>query len=372
MDGKDREIAERIKAGDSLRSIRKRFSIGWHRLNRIKNALARQGWSPEHDMRHPVPDGYLAKGVSTYYDKDGKPAGQWVKSAIDHQRQAEIFSAAAEAMAEELKPLEPVTPPVSANDELCNFYVLTDCHVGMLAWHKEGGDDWDLKIAERTLVDCFANMMRGAPDSGSAVIAQMGDFLHFDGLLPVTPTNAHVLDADGRFGKVVECAIRILRRVIDMALAKHQTVHVIMAEGNHDLSSSVWLRKMFSALYESEPRLTVNDSELPYYVHEHGQTLLAVHHGHMVKNARLPSLLAAQFAEQWGRTRKRYMHVGHRHHTDVKDHPGVTVVQHPTLAARDAHASRGGWISERQASCVTYHVTHGKVAETVVTPEMVA
>lgn len=29
-------------------------------------------------------------------------------------------------------------------------------------------------------------------------------------------------------------------------------------------------------------------------------------------------------------------------------------------------------ISERQASCVTYDVTHGKVGEVVVTPEMVA
>ena len=170
---------------------------------------------------------------------------------------------------------------------------------------------------------------------------------------------------------MVECAIRVLRRIIDMALSKHERVHVIMAEGNHDLSSAVWLRKMFRALYEQEPRVSINDSELPFYVHEHSNVLLCVHHGHKVNNERLPGLLAAQYSKQWGRTSKRYIHVGHRHHKDEKEHPGVLLTQHPTLAARDAHASRGGYIAERQASCVTYHADFGKVGETIVTPEMV-
>jgi hypothetical protein len=31
---------------------------------------------------------------------------------------------------------------------------------------------------------------------------------------------------------------------------------------------------------------------------------------------------------------------------------------------------RGGWISKRQASAITYHKAHGKSAEFIVTPEM--
>jgi hypothetical protein len=48
----------------------------------------------------------------------------------------------------------------------------------------------------------------------------------------------------------------------------------------------------------------------------------------------------------------------------------MTVVQHPTLAARDAYASRGGWISERQVSAITYHSKFGQVAKITITPEM--
>ena len=98
--------------------------------------------------------------------------------------------------------------------------------------------------------------------------------------------------------------------------------------------------------------------------------MLAFHHGHLSKNHALPLLFAAQYPVIWGATSKRYIHTGHRHHKDEKEHPGVTVVQHPTLAARDAYAARGGWISEREATAMTYHRKYGLVGRTTVTPEM--
>jgi hypothetical protein len=157
-----------------------------------------------------------------------------------------------------------------------------------------------------------------------------------------------------------------------MALAKHEKVVVLMAEGNHDISSSIWLRVMFKALFENEPRVSVIDSPLPYYVYQHGKTMLAFHHGHLHKNDRLPILFASEFPKVWGETTKRYAHCGHRHHVEEKEHSGITVIQHATLAARDAYAARGGWIAERQVSAITYHAEYGQVGRVTVTPEMVA
>jgi hypothetical protein len=161
-----------------------------------------------------------------------------------------------------------------------------------------------------------------------------------------------------------------LRRLVDFALLKHETVHIIMAEVNHDMASSVWLRHMFKAIYENEPRVTVNDSEIPYYVEQHGTVMLAFHHGHMKKMDGLPLMFAAQFPLIWGATTKRYCHTGHRHHVEEKEHSGMKVIQHPTLAARDAYAARGGWLSEREATAITYHKEFGQVARVTVTPEM--
>jgi hypothetical protein len=202
------------------------------------------------------------------------------------------------------------------------------------------------------------------------VVNIQGDMLHSDGLLPVTPAHRHVLDQDGRFGRIVETAIRSIRALVAMALEKHQAVHLVICEGNHDEASSVWLRLLFAAFYENEPRISVNASELPFYVFVWGETMLGFHHGHKVKNEQLPLLFAAQFPQEWGLTKRRAVHCGHRHHCDEKEYNGVTVVQHPTIAARDAYAARGGWIADRAVQSITYSKRFGQVGRVFVTPEM--
>jgi hypothetical protein len=339
-------------------------------MRRLKARAAAKGYAPAHDMTRTVPDGFKVKGVSSLY-VDGKLSSQWVKSTVDDERREQAIREAFEAMAQELPRLK-AQPPINGGlDSLATLYTLTDSHVGMLAWAREGGADWDLTIAEQTLVGCFAQMIAAAPASRIGFVNQLGDFLHYDSAVaPVTPLHGHVLDSDGRFSKMVSTAVRILRRVIDLALAKHEKVVVLMAEGNHDMASSVWLRVMFRALYENEPRVEVIDSELPFYVYQHGKTMLAFHHGHLKKNDQLPILFAAQFPQVWGATTKRYAHCGHRHHAEEKEHSGLIVIQHPTLAARDAYAARGGWIADRAVSAITYHSEYGQVARNTVVPEM--
>ncbi len=345
-------------------------------IERLRKRAALHGYSPEHNLTHPVAPGQKLRGASSLYRRgEPEPLLTWVKSSADEDAQAAMRQAAFEAMAAELPRLAPVVGPGFVNNDLATVYTLTDSHVGAMCWHKENLDplgDWDLGIAERTLTGCFEHMIKASPDSRVGVVAQLGDFGHQDGLSPVTPTSMHVLDSDSRFPKIVETMVRILRRVIAMALEKHEHVVVLLAEGNHDISSSVWMRVMFKALYEHEPRVEVIDSVMPYYVYQHGATMLAWHHGHLKKNDQLPILFASQFPQMWGSTSKRYAHCGHRHHVEEKEHSGMTVIQHSTLAARDAYASRGGWMSERQCTAITYHAEFGQVARSTVTPEMLA
>lgn len=335
----------------------------------VKKKAARDGFAPGH-FENGVAPGYLMGKVTVQRGPGGDVERTWERQSPDHGAWAEAMRAAFDAMAGELPrlPLAPV--PGSCLSALCNLYTFTDYHMGMLAWRGEGGADWDLPIAERTLSSAFLHMVEAAPRAASCVLNIQGDFLHSDGLEAVTPTSHHVLDSAARFPQIVAATIRVLRRLIDHALTRHERVHLILAEGNHDLASSVWLRQMFAALYENEPRLSVNASELPYYVHQHGRVMLAFHHGHLKKNDQLPLLFAASFPTVWGATVKRYCHTGHRHHVEEKEHAGMTVVQHPTLSARDAYAARGGWLSDRQATAITYHAEFGQVARNTVCPEM--
>lgn len=343
-------------------------------LNDVKKKAAAYGYSPEHDLIKPIAPGFMAKGHSTAYDlrKPGAPAIiQWVKTQRDEQQQEEIVRAAVQALMDDVPRAKPAPAPDQGPDHLCTVYTITDAHVGMRSWHLETGADWDLQISEKTLCRVFDALLAQSPPADKCVVSQLGDYLHFDSLVAETPSGRHPVDADSRYSKIVRVAVRVLRYIVDAALRKHRSVSLLVAEGNHDMAGSVWLRQMMALLYENEPRLSVIDSELPYYVFQHGRTMIGWHHGHLKKREQLPGLFAAQYPQVWGATTKRYIHTGHYHHVHEQEHPGVHVIQHPTLAARDSYAARGGWVADRQATSITYHSAHGQAGRVTVTPEMV-
>lgn len=371
---RQREVLEAIERLGSARAASAELGINIggasETYTAVKRKAAKFGYAPEHDFTRPVPEGFVAKGVSTYYNSEGKPTGQWVKASLSHQALVDAMKEAVEGFKDEIPPAVSVAAPAVSDEHLCNLYTFTDYHLGMLAWHQEGGSDWNLSIAEKTITAALIQMVNQSPNAHTAVLNIQGDFLHTDGKMPVTPASKHVLDADSRFPKIRRAAIRIIRSLMNICLQRHQEVYLIIAEGNHDEESSGWLADLFAVHYEEDARVTVNDSVLPFYVFEWGTTMLGVHHGHKVKNESLPLLFAAQFPQAWGRTTRREIHCGHRHHRDEKEYNGVTVVQHPTLAARDAYAARGGWIADRAAWAITYHKEYGAVGRVMVTTEM--
>lgn len=332
---------------------------------------ARTGWAPEYGIEAPTPAGLKLKGTTTLTDlRSGERVLQWVKTDEDKAQQDALMRAAIAAMSERIPREKPRAAPKHTHGDLANVYVLTDYHLGMLAWGEETGADWDTAIAEQMMVDWFSAAIAQSPDAELGIFAQLGDFLHWDGMDAVTPASKHLLDADTRFQKIVRVAIRVIRRVLGLLLAKHQRVHVIMAEGNHDPASSIWLREWLAAAFEHEPRVTVDVSPDPYYCVEHGATALFFHHGHKRKPANVDAVFAAKFREVFGRTKHAYAHLGHLHHVDQKETNLMIVEQHQTLAAPDAYASRGGWLSGRSAQVITYSKRFGEVGRVRVSSSL--
>lgn len=320
-----------------------------------------------------IPDGLKLKGTSFLHDPNtGEKKIEWVKTTEDKERQEELLQETIAALKEDIPREKPSQANPIVNDSLLSCYVLTDYHMGMLSWAGETGDDWSTDIATSMLVNWFKAAIDAAPSSHTAVLAQLGDFLHYDSLEAVTPASGHVLDADSRYPQIVRAAIRGIRVIVQMLLEKHENVHIIMAEGNHDLSSSVWLRELFYEKYADDPRVTVDDSNTPFYAYEFGDTSLFFHHGHKRSVNNSSSVFAGMYREIFGRTQYSYAHLGHKHHVDVKEDNLMIVEQHPTLAAKDAYATRGGWLSKRGASVITYHKEYGEVSRSTIRPEMVS
>lgn len=367
----DEQLQEELNAGMKNIDIARKYGIS-DRVIRIRKAkLAKKGVGHGRDVSHLVPDGYKIKGTSSLVDEFGNTKLQWVKTDTDAERQVELMKAVVEGMKSEITPVAPVKAPrAKRDDKLLNLYTVSDFHLGMLAWGDESGDDWDMKIAEDLFSRWFDAAFQKAPDSGTGVINLLGDFAHFDSLVAVTPASGNVLDADTRYQKLVRYMIRMVRRVVDMALVKHKNVRLLIVQGNHDESGMIWLAEMFSTLYDNEPRVFVDTSPDVYKMVQHGKTTLFFTHGHKCRFEVVEPIMIAKFRKAFGESEYSYAHVGHLHHQKIVESRNMVVEQHRTLAAKDAYASRGGWMSGRSANVITYSAEYGEVARLTISPEM--
>lgn len=339
-------------------------------IKNVKGKAAMQGLSPDHDMTRTVPEGFNVKGVSTYYNDEGKPVGQWVKSVSDKEAQFKMMIERIELACEGLAPWKPVKKPEVVEKDLLSLLVITDFHLGSYCWGDETSEDYNTDMARDLFLNSIKEMIDRTPKSKIGLLCNLGDFLHWDGLLQITPTSSHILDNDSRYSRIVDIAMTVMNEAVRMMLEKYEKVVFVCAEGNHDIAGSIWLRKFISKLYADEPRLDVIDNDFPYYAYRHGNIMLCFHHGHKVKMDRLPKVFSSEprFREDWGKSKVAYIHSGHYHHERVLEDAGAITEQHPTLASRDSYATRLGLMSHRGAKVITYDNEDGEVSRITIRP----
>lgn len=331
---------------------------------------ARRGWAPEHQMVHPVAPGYAVKGTSTLYGDDGSVRAQWVKTTADQQAQQEAIETALAALVADLPRVAPRKASGVWSTDLLTAYPIGDPHIGMYSWAAETGEDWDLELARKVHCSAMDALVQAAPATEQAIIVNLGDALHYDSMEAKTPRSGHMLDADGRYAKVIDVAVMTIRQCIESALAKHKFVHVVNVRGNHDETGAMWLARLLAIAYEREPRVTVDVTPSVFNYYRWGKVLIGMHHGHSCKPDKLPGVMAADRASDWGECSWRYWWQGHIHHESKKEYPGVSVESFNTLAAKDAYANDGGWRSGRTMQAIVLHREHGEVARSRVNSAM--
>lgn len=384
----------------------------------VYKRAAQQGYAPEHGITHEVPEGLTLKGTSIRYDAQGnvdqywnktKPEGrdlaeathipnpraitktatlfdqagkvtqQWVSEKPEDRQREQLWEAFGREIAAKLPRVKARKGPIHASDQLLAVYPVGDHHMGMLAWDKETGADYDLKIAEALLSSATDRLMAATPACGQALIIFLGDFLHYDSFEPVTPASRNLLDADSRFPKMVRAAVRAIRYMITAALVRHQKVDVIIEIGNHDPSSSIFLMECLANIYENEPRVTVDTSPMHYHYFSFGQVLIGVHHGHEAKMENLPLIMATDKPDLWGAARYRYWYTGHIHSQKTKlvvsqgaDQRGCSVESFRILAPPDAWAANSSYRSIRDMKAIVHHREFGEIERHTCNPSMLA
>ena len=320
----------------------------------------------------PVPESFLLDKASVMRRGDGSTVVEWSSYKRDAVARWDDIKAAIESHATEYaRPAEAVEPPAVTDADRLVVYPLGDPHIGMLAWANEVGESFDLKIAERELCECMAQLVARSPSSTEAIVCNLGDFWHAQDDKQLTPGGGNKLDVDGRSGKVGRVGLKIFRTLVDTALRKHDRVRVRSIPGNHDPQSSFWLPLYLSAVYQNEPRVTVEEGFNPYQYDVFGSCLLGWAHGDGAKLEALGEIMATDVPELWGAASFRYWNTGHIHHWSQKELRGCVVDTHRTLAGRDQWHHHSGYRSGRALKAVTYHRLYGLDSVAVVGVERV-
>lgn len=326
----------------------------------LKCSAAKQGYAPGHFEKGVAP-GFIMGKVTVQRDAAGDVERTWERQSPELIEQLARLREFAATLGEGVKGLAPVSkaPQHKASDLMC-VYPWGDPHFGMYAWWQDAGADFDLNIAENLTTSAVDRLVASAPEGSTGLLLNLGDMFHADNQKNQTQSG-HQLDVDGRWAKVQQVGLRAMIHCIRRMLEKHSTVIVRINRGNHDGHSSYALSLMLSCFFNNDPRVKVDLSPSSTWYYKFGSVMLGSTHGDEMKGKDMGAVMAADKPKDWGDTTHRYWYVGHVHHKDVKEYPGVVVEYVRTLAARDAWHQGMGYRAGRDMQLVVFHKDHGEI-----------
>lgn len=323
---------------------------------------------PEKGDPFEVPEGQVIKGVSALTDADGRVIAKWIKTK---EGAFPVLEEALRARFDSVVPVRELPAPTARLEEdLLVVYPIADLHLGMFAWAKEGGTDYDLKIAQDAIMDSTLDLIVRSSPAATGLILDLGDYFHADNSRNQTARSGNPLDVDTRYAKVVQVGVDIIIDLIELALSKHERVVYRKLPGNHDDESSVLLSIAIAAHFRLNPRVKVEVDPSRFFVYPHGKALVAATHGDMLKMQDLAGFTAAQWPKLWGESVFRYGYTGHIHNHkqfNADTLRGMTVESFNTLAGKDAWHAGMGYQAPRSMVAITLDKEKGERARMTVT-----
>lgn len=327
-----------------------------------------QGYAPDFDLNNPVPEPFSLTGYSTYYKATPTSPAQWIKTSI---RQQEWEAAIREGVKAFLADVGPIPAPTSSGItkdtfryfDVIPWFQIGDAHLGMIAYESETGANFDINIAEREICAAMSILIDETPATERCVIQDCGDFTHYENMAGVTSHGGNVLDCDGRIHKMIKAYSRIMRFLVDKALAKFEFVDVIVNQGNHSRVNDFWMSELLRVAYGHTDRVSVLNNDSVFMVYRMGKTMVLCHHSDKCKPQALAHVMSTDYAEDWGETLFRFIDIGHIHHNMVsKEHPGCQVESWNQLAPPDKWAFEAGYRSRQCLTVVERSRCYGETA----------
>lgn len=232
---------------------------------------------------------------------------------------------------------------------------MPDIHLGKLTWAEESGENSDLKIQTRRVLDTIKNLLAYARYYPiERILIPIGnDFFNVDNLRNET-TYGTPQQEDTRWRKTFRRGRILAVTMIDLCAAI-APVDVLLIPGNHDEERNFYLGDALECWYHTSPNVHIDNSAKKRKYYQYGSNLIGFTHGSSEKTARLPSLMPQEAAEMWAQTKHREWHTGDKHHKEdliskTSEDAGIVIRVLRSLSPPDAWHYDKGFIGAMQAS----------------------
>ena len=271
-----------------------------------------------------------------------------------------------DAIIEEMKSYAPVYKQIK-RDKVKEPHLLvvdpSDIHIGKLSTKEETGDEYNVEIAVKRVLDGVEGLMKKCNGfSFDKVMYIIGnDILHTDSPKRLT-TSGTPQDTDGMWYNNFITAKNLHIKVIEMLLTVAD-VYVQYDPSNHDYTSGFFLADTISSWFANNKHVKFNTSISHRKYFRYGNNLIGSTHGDGAKEADLPLLMAHETGIDWAECKHKYIYTHHIHHKKSKDYMGVTVESMRSPSGPDSWHHRNGYLhSPKGIDAFIHHPTQGQIA----------
>ncbi len=225
---------------------------------------------------------------------------------------------------------------------------LFDPHFGKLAWQKETGESYDLKIATRRYNRAMDELMdKAAPYNVERILYIIGnDYFHYDNIRGETTAGTQQ-DLDGRWQKMWITGRRLAIQNV-LRLSELAPVDVMIVHSNHDFENIFKLGDLLECYFDNNRNVRVFNAPTTRKYYRWGKCGIGFTHGNNEKPADLPRIMLREKQKEWSHVDFLEWHMGHfhrkkqLHYISAEELHGIVIRYLRSLSSTDAwHYSKG-------------------------------
>jgi len=241
-----------------------------------------------------------------------------------------------------------------------------DAHIDKLSYTGKGGY-WEAKENAKYLLAKADELLNDIYfHNVERVILPIGnDFFTINGFEPTTKKGT-LQQTTMAWEDTFKLGIWFYRTLINR-IREFTNVHVVSVKGNHDHDSSYYLSQVIEALFENEEDVTLDlskDKRKYFFLHK---VLLMFGHGDIEKRRikDLPTAMAIEQPENWGRAAHRQVILGDVHHKEsykslsTLEHNGVEIKFFRPATNEDEWHRSNLWIGAKKSLSYIIYKNNG-------------